>query len=153
MQEIRDMLLANGWKVGGVTVSTGGSGPNWARAVLAQVQPDFWEEFKSSLASSSSSSSRERDGMLDGNWTIRGHKVSLCPSPSENLLCVARLPRDLLEEEFTDLVSGFGEVRRSFLLYSEKTGKSWLSFLEYNQSVRDEQYKIDMYISYFFFFS
>ena len=146
------MLLAKGWKVGGVTVSTGGSGPNWARAVLAQVQPDFWEEFKSSLASSSSSS-RERDGMLDGNWTIRGHKVSLCPSPSENLLCVARLPRDLLEEEFTDLVSGFGEVRRSFLLYSEKTGKSWLSFLEYNQSVRDEQYKIDMYISFFIFFS
>lgn len=122
------MLLAKGWKVGGVTVSTGGSGPNWARAVLAQVQPDFWEEFKSS-----SSSSRERDGsggMLDGTtgWTIRGHKVSLCPSPSENLLCVARLPRDLLEEEFTDLVSGFGEVRRSFLLYSEKTGKT-INFL------------------------
>lgn len=112
-QEIRDMLNARGLKSSSVTLSPCGSGPNWARAapVNAESQPDFWEEWKQLCI---------RD-KLDA-CTIRGHKISLSPSPTENLLCVARLPRDLLDDEFKELVSSYGPVRRCFLLYSDKTG-------------------------------
>lgn len=123
------MLLSKGVKTGCITLSSNGSGPNWARASLASTSQsnnnnnnngsihadeveNFWEDWKQTA--------RDR---LDG-CTIRGHKVSLSPSPSENLLCVARLPRDLDEEEFRDLVASYGDVRRSFLLYSDKTGES-----------------------------
>jgi hypothetical protein len=117
-QEIRDMLNARGLKSSSVTLSPCGSGPNWARAapVNAESQPDFWEEWKQLCI---------RD-KLDA-CTIRGHKISLSPSPTENLLCVARLPRDLLDDEFKELVSSYGPVRRCFLLYSDKTG--WHFFL------------------------
>lgn len=117
-QEIRDMLSARGLKSSSVTLSPCGSGPNWARAapVNAESQPDFWEEWKQLCI---------RD-KLDA-CTIRGHKISLSPSPTENLLCVARLPRDLLDDEFKELVSSYGPVRRCFLLYSDKTG--WHFFL------------------------
>lgn len=120
-QEIREMLNARGLKSTSVTLSPCGSGPNWARAapVNADSHPDFWEEWKQLCV---------RD-KLDA-CTIRGHKVSLCPSPTENLLCVARLPRDLLDDEFKELVSSYGPVRRCFLLYSDKTGPFiWFSIL------------------------
>lgn len=108
------MLNARGLKSSSVTLSPCGSGPNWARAVPvnAESHPDFWDHEWKQL----------RDKLLDSSWTIRGHKVSVCPSPTENLLCVARLPRDLLDDEFKELVSSFGPVRRCFLLYSDKTG-------------------------------
>lgn len=121
--EIRDMLSARGLKSSSVTLSPCGSGPNWARAVPlnAESQPDFWEEWKQLCV---------RD-KLDA-CTIRGHKISLSPSPTENLLCVARLPRDLLDDEFKELVSSYGPVRRCFLLYSDKTGESkGYGFVEY----------------------
>ncbi|XP_046647864.1 ribonucleoprotein PTB-binding 1-like [Daphnia pulicaria] len=121
--EIRDMLSARGLKSSSVTLSPCGSGPNWARAapVNAESQPDFWEEWKQLCI---------RD-KLDA-CTIRGHKISLSPSPTENLLCVARLPRDLLDDEFKELVSSYGPVRRCFLLYSDKTGESkGYGFVEY----------------------
>ena len=110
------MLQSRGLKVANVTLtgsgsSTGsGSGPNWARVVLTDITPDFWDDWKVTA------------GRHD--YTIRGHKVTLTPSLTDNLLCVARLPRDLSEQEFHQLVSAFGEVRRSFLLYSDKTGKT-----------------------------
>ena len=115
LQEIRDMLNARGLLSSSVTLSPCGSGPNWARAapVAAESHAEFWEEWKQLCL---------RD-KLDA-CTIRGHKVSLCPSPTENLLCVARLPRDLLDDEFKELVSSYGPVRRCFLLYSDKTGQS-----------------------------
>ena len=113
------MLESRGHKVSNVTLtgsgsSTGsGSGPNWARVVLTDITADFWDEWKLTA------------GRHD--YTIRGHKVTLTPSLTDHLLCVARLPRDLSEHEFQQLVSAFGEIRRSFLLYSEKTGKIQLS--------------------------
>jgi len=140
LQEIREMLLSRGVQTGSITLSSGsGAGPNWARAGLVMMT--------GSVTTAASAGSQLQDHQLDGfgstvetidniweDWkqtardrldgcTIRGHKVSLCPSPTENLLCVARLPRDLHDEEFRDLVAAYGEIRRSFLLYSDKTGQ------------------------------
>lgn len=130
------MLLSRGVQTGSITLSSGsGAGPNWARAGLVMMT--------GAVTTSASAGSQQLDGFgstvetIDNVWedwkqtardrldgcTIRGHKVSLCPSPTENLLCVARLPRDLLDEEFRDLVAAYGEIRRCFLLYSDKTGQ------------------------------
>ena len=58
--------------------------------------------------------------------TIRGHKVTITPSNTEGLLCVARLPQDFEEQDFAALTTSFGEVSFCFLMRSEKTGESIL---------------------------
>lgn len=112
------MLQSRGLKVISVSLTGTGSssaGPNWARVVLGDTGPDFWDDWKTTAGR--------------GDYTIRGHKVTLTPSLTDNLLCVARLPRDLSEHEFKHLVSNFGEIRRCFLLYSDKTGNASILFL------------------------
>ena len=49
-------------------------------------------------------------------------EVSVCVGSSEGWLCVARLPPDTEEEEFRQLVGGFGLVGEAFLVVSEVTG-------------------------------
>ena len=49
-------------------------------------------------------------------------EVSVCVGSSEGWLCVARLPPDTGEEEFSLLVSSYGLVGESFLVASEVTG-------------------------------
>lgn len=64
--------------------------------------------------------------------TLRGHKVTISPSNTEGLLCVARLPSHYTEEEFAALVGSFGDVSYCFLMRSEKTGESkGYGFIEY----------------------
>ncbi|KAK8751743.1 hypothetical protein OTU49_010059, partial [Cherax quadricarinatus] len=64
--------------------------------------------------------------------TLRGHKVTISPSNTEGLLCVARLPADCTEDEFAGLVGSLGEVSYCFLMRSEKTGESkGYGFMEY----------------------
>jgi hypothetical protein len=41
----------------------------------------------------------------------------------EEWLCVARLPLDMEQEEFRDLLAEFGRVEEAFLVMSTKTGK------------------------------
>ncbi|XP_076068740.1 uncharacterized protein LOC143041033 [Oratosquilla oratoria] len=65
-------------------------------------------------------------------YSLRGHKVTIVPSATEGLLCVARLPFEFSEEDFTALVASLGEVSYSFLMCSEKTGESkCYGFVEY----------------------
>lgn len=125
-QEIREALAARGCKTSSVTLSApGAGGPHWARAAPARAdsEPDFWEDWRACFSRPGEATS----GAGGGNVLsihLRGHKVTVSPSPSDNLLCVARLPRDLLDDEFKELVAPFGPVKRCFLLYSDKTGES-----------------------------
>lgn len=42
---------------------------------------------------------------------------------AEEWLCVAKLPRDTTEQEFSDLLAEFGRVRTSLLMQSDTTGE------------------------------
>ena len=104
--------------MGVVSLSVGGPGPNWARAQVQDVGPDFWEEWPGQQPHQT----HPPQSKSAGSGTIRGHRVTIVPSQTENLLCVARLPRDLQNDEFKRLVSHYGDVRYNFLLCSDKTG-------------------------------
>jgi hypothetical protein len=58
------------------------------------------------------------------NKMIKDQAVSLtmCPSPTEAVLCVAHLPFGMAEESFQHLVGQFGAVKWAFLMRSTKTG-------------------------------
>lgn len=56
-------------------------------------------------------------------FTLRGQRIAIVPSPTEMLLCVGRLPISYTEQQFHNMVSIYGEVRRYFLMISEKSGK------------------------------
>uniref|UniRef100_A0A6A7FUY5 Ribonucleoprotein PTB-binding 2-like n=2 Tax=Hirondellea gigas TaxID=1518452 RepID=A0A6A7FUY5_9CRUS len=61
---------------------------------------------------------------IPSSLTYKGHQISISPSSTENLLCVSSLPDETSEDEFTDLVSGFGNITYCFLMRSERTGIS-----------------------------
>ena len=130
-QEIRDLLESRGIRAGRVTLtapSGAGPGPNWARVEVRDADVDFWERWPASSSSSSAAAAAAAAAAATKSATpapsIRGHKVTIGPSPTENLLCVARLPRDLHRDDFRRLVGLHGDVKFSFLLCSEKTGAS-----------------------------
>jgi len=58
------------------------------------------------------------------NVFVKNKEVSVCVGSSDQWVCIARLPLDLSDQEFTSLVSGYGKVRSCFLMCSEKTGES-----------------------------
>lgn len=68
--------------------------------------------------------------VLEQEVTVREHEetVTDCSPHSlevtgpEQWLCVAKLPLDLTEDEFYDLLVEFGGVRESFLMVSAKSG-------------------------------
>ncbi|XP_050435252.1 ribonucleoprotein PTB-binding 2-like [Adelges cooleyi] len=65
-------------------------------------------------------------------FLIRGQRIPVSPTPTEMLLCVARLPLSYTEEQFTQLIQMYGEVEKSFLIISERTGDSkGYGFVEY----------------------
>ncbi|XP_068082305.1 ribonucleoprotein PTB-binding 1 [Anabrus simplex] len=68
----------------------------------------------------------------DRVFLLRGQRVPVSPTPTEMMLCVARLPLTYTEAQFTALVRTYGEIRRSFLMISEKTGDTkGYGFVEY----------------------
>lgn len=64
------------------------------------------------------------DWNADNTFLLRGQSVSVSPTPTEMLLCVARLPLYYGEDEFYNLIKSCGDVKTYFLMISEKTGKS-----------------------------
>jgi hypothetical protein len=58
----------------------------------------------------------------DRAFHLRGQRVPVSPTPTEMMLCIARLPLTYTETQFTALVRTYGDIYRSFLMISEKTG-------------------------------
>nr|CAD7442742.1 unnamed protein product [Timema bartmani] len=109
-QEIRELL--SDFPVQSVFLQCG-TGSGTARAVLED--PELLEEWD-----------KERIFLL------RGQRVLVCPSPTDMMLCVARLPTTYTEEHFQALVHTYGKIQCSFLMISEKTGESkGYGFVEY----------------------
>ncbi|RZF42053.1 hypothetical protein LSTR_LSTR006646 [Laodelphax striatellus] len=109
--EIRELLCD--FPVQSVQVVNSGTGSSMARAILED--PEMLEDW-------------DRNRV----FLLRGQCVPVTPTLTEMMLCVARLPLDYTEEQFTTLISAYGEVRRHFLMISEKTGESkGYGFVEY----------------------
>ncbi len=64
------------------------------------------------------------DWNFDRAFLLRGQSVSVSPTPTEMVLCVARLPFYFTETNFYDLVKSYGDVKMYFLMISEKSGSS-----------------------------
>lgn len=65
-------------------------------------------------------------------FVLRGQRIPVSPTATEMLLCVARLPFSYTEAQFARLVQMYGEVRKTFLIISERTGESkGYGFVEY----------------------
>lgn len=60
----------------------------------------------------------------DQTFLLRGQSVSVAPTPTEMVLCVAKLPFHFTETNFYSLIKPYGDVDMFFLMISEKTGKS-----------------------------
>ncbi|CAL4073764.1 unnamed protein product, partial [Meganyctiphanes norvegica] len=64
--------------------------------------------------------------------TLRGQKVTISPSNTEGLLCVAHLPCEFTDDDLSALVAALGEVSHCFLMLSETTGEGkGYGFVEY----------------------
>ncbi|XP_054287365.1 ribonucleoprotein PTB-binding 1-like [Macrosteles quadrilineatus] len=108
--EIRELL--NDFPVTKITV-TSGADSSIARAELEN--PEMLEEWD-----------------RDRTFLLYGQCVPVCPAATKIMLCVANLPLNYTEKEFNTLVKYCGEVKRSFLMISEKTGESkGYGFVEY----------------------
>ncbi|XP_075218057.1 ribonucleoprotein PTB-binding 1-like isoform X2 [Lycorma delicatula] len=109
--EIREMLCD--FPVQSVQVMHSGTGSSMARAVLED--PEMLEDW-------------DRNRVFH----LRGQCVPVTPTHTEMMLCVARLPLQYTEEQFTALIRSYGEIKRHFLMISEKTGESkGYGFVEY----------------------
>uniref|UniRef100_A0A1B6CT95 RRM domain-containing protein n=1 Tax=Clastoptera arizonana TaxID=38151 RepID=A0A1B6CT95_9HEMI len=109
--EIRDLLCD--FPVQSVHIVNSGTGSSIARADLED--PEMLEDW-------------DRDRV----FLLRGQCVPVTPTLTEKMLCIARLPFGYTEEQFTAMVLAYGEIKRNFLMISEKTGESkGYGFVEY----------------------
>uniref|UniRef100_A0A3B4AXJ8 RRM domain-containing protein n=1 Tax=Periophthalmus magnuspinnatus TaxID=409849 RepID=A0A3B4AXJ8_9GOBI len=64
--------------------------------------------------------------------TVRGRLINVTLQPTDSLLCVTNLPHTYTAQQFEELVRAYGNIERSFLVYSELTGHSkGYGFVEY----------------------
>ncbi|CAL9695570.1 unnamed protein product [Knipowitschia caucasica] len=64
--------------------------------------------------------------------TVRGRLINVTLQPTDSLLCVTNLPHTFSAQQFEELVRAYGNIERSFLVYSELTGHSkGYGFVEY----------------------
>ncbi|XP_056133628.1 ribonucleoprotein PTB-binding 2 [Lampris incognitus] len=64
--------------------------------------------------------------------TVRGRLINVTLQPTDSLLCVTNLPHTFTGQQFEELVRTYGNIERSFLVYSELTGHSkGYGFVEY----------------------
>ncbi|XP_041861178.1 ribonucleoprotein PTB-binding 2 isoform X3 [Melanotaenia boesemani] len=64
--------------------------------------------------------------------TVRGRLINVALQPTDSLLCLTNLPYTFTAQQFEELVRSYGNIERSFLVYSELTGHSkGYGFVEY----------------------
>lgn len=64
--------------------------------------------------------------------TVRGRLINVTLQPTDSLLCLTNLPHTFTAQQFEELVRLYGNIERSFLVYSELTGHSkGYGFVEY----------------------
>ncbi|XP_039985603.1 ribonucleoprotein PTB-binding 2 isoform X2 [Xiphias gladius] len=64
--------------------------------------------------------------------TLRGRLINVTLQPTDSLLCLNNLPHTFTAQQFEELVRSYGNIERSFLVYSELTGHSkGYGFVEY----------------------
>ncbi|XP_008284583.1 ribonucleoprotein PTB-binding 2 [Stegastes partitus] len=64
--------------------------------------------------------------------TVRGRLINVTLQPTDSLLCLTNLPHTFTAQQFEELVRSYGNIERSFLVYSELTGHSkGYGFVEY----------------------
>lgn len=64
--------------------------------------------------------------------TVRGRLINVTLQPTDSLLCLTNLPHTFTAQQFEELVRAYGNIERSFLVYSELTGQSkGYGFVEY----------------------
>lgn len=64
--------------------------------------------------------------------TVRGRLINVALQPTDALLCLTNLPHTFTAQELEELVRTYGNIERSFLVFSELTGHSkGYGFVEY----------------------
>lgn len=64
--------------------------------------------------------------------TVRGRLINVTLQPTDSLLCLTNLPHTFTAQQFEELVRLYGNIERSFLVYSDLTGHSkGYGFVEY----------------------
>ncbi|XP_051568767.1 ribonucleoprotein PTB-binding 2-like [Myxocyprinus asiaticus] len=64
--------------------------------------------------------------------SVRGRDITVQLQPTDSLLCVTNLPYTVTAAQFQELVRSYGNIERSFLVYSDLTGHSkGYGFVEY----------------------
>lgn len=64
--------------------------------------------------------------------TVRGRLINVTLQPTDSLLCLTNLPHTFTAQQLEELVRSYGNIERSFLVYSELTGHSkGYGFVEY----------------------
>ncbi|CAG5863404.1 unnamed protein product [Menidia menidia] len=64
--------------------------------------------------------------------TVRGRLINVTLQPTDSLLCLTNLPHTFTAQQFEELVRAFGNIERSFLVYSDLSGHSkGYGFVEY----------------------
>lgn len=64
--------------------------------------------------------------------TVRGRLINVTLQPTDSLLCLTNLPHTFTAQQFEELVRSYGNIERSFLVYSELSGHSkGYGFVEY----------------------
>ncbi|KAM9797316.1 ribonucleoprotein PTB-binding 2 isoform 1-T1 [Syngnathus typhle] len=64
--------------------------------------------------------------------TVRGRLINVTLQPTDSLLCLTNLPHTFSGQQFEELVRSYGNIERSFLVYSHLTGHSkGYGFVEY----------------------
>lgn len=76
---------------------------------------------------------------------LRGNEISVQLQPTDALLCITNLPTSHTLQEFEELVRSYGNVERSFLIYSEVTGHSkGYGFVEYMKKDSAAKARLDL---------
>ncbi|TNN37243.1 Ribonucleoprotein PTB-binding 2 [Liparis tanakae] len=64
--------------------------------------------------------------------TVRGRPINVALQPTDSLLCLTNLPHTFAAPQLEEMVRAYGNIERSFLVYSELTGHSkGYGFVEY----------------------